>query len=298
MESDSLYYSHMLNQLYNSYKQPDITYLIKTELRKRIYNILVRSLTDSLDLFLIGSSQTGVGSHYSDCDLCLILYDSNGQIDRKYDNKLKAIGKLCEINMLLKNSELTENGEVIPAQVPILKFYDRQSSIEVNININRTVTIRNTHLLYIYAELDYRVKPLIVAVKLLARKNGINRAFNKSLTSYSINLMVIYFLQTVCEPPVLPCLQNEFPNIFTNNILQLRLEKNIISKIGFQSRNTEELGLLFLKFLEYYSYSDKIDKVISIRTASYRDKSEYVVVNGNQRQWNSILLIEEPFDLS
>jgi len=43
-----------------------------------------------------------------------------------------------------------ENPQLITAKVPILKFCDVQEGIEIDLNCNNAVGIRNTHLLYCY----------------------------------------------------------------------------------------------------------------------------------------------------
>lgn len=81
------------------------------------------------------------------------------------------------------------------AKVPILKFRDSQYGFEVDLNCNNAVGIRNTHLLHCYARLDWRVRPLIIIVKLWAQANNINDAKNMTISSYSLALMVINYLQ-------------------------------------------------------------------------------------------------------
>jgi poly(A) RNA polymerase GLD2 len=44
---------------------------------------------------------------------------------------------------------------------------------------------------------DWRVRPLVLIVKLWAHEHGINNAKDMTISSYSLVLMVIHFLQ--CE---------------------------------------------------------------------------------------------------
>ena len=46
--------------------------------------------------------------------------------------------------------------EVIPATVPILRLTDRVSRLQVDINVESTVGVRNTHLLHSYAQCESR----------------------------------------------------------------------------------------------------------------------------------------------
>jgi len=294
-ETDSL--SILLWNIYQQQKQSETIYRVKMELRQKIYSLLKESMTERIDLYLIGSSLTGIGSSTSDTDLCLIIYDSDDKIDKQYEVKSNAVSKLRQINEILKLNGISIDSQVIPALVPILKFSEKSSGIEVNINLNRTVTIRNTHLLHTYSRIDWRVAPLILTVKLWARKNGINSAYDKSLTSYSLSLMVIYYLQSVCDPPVLPCLQKQCPQLFSCDVAQLRLGD--ISMVQFTAKNNQSLGQLFAKFMRYFSLEFPFYKVISVRTGSLIDRSLFMSKNdrtGKQRQWKCHICIEEPFD--
>ena len=52
------------------------------------------------------------------------------------------------------------------------------------------------------------MRPLVLAVKFWAKTRHVKEAFEGYLSSYSYVLMVINFLQSGVEPPVLPCLQS------------------------------------------------------------------------------------------
>lgn len=92
-------------------------------------------------------------------------------------------------------SDFVVDPHVIMAKVPILKFKDAKNGFEVDLNCNNAVGIRNTHLLHCYAQLDWRVRPLVIIVKLWAQANNINDAKNMTISSYSLALMVIHYLQ-------------------------------------------------------------------------------------------------------
>lgn len=85
--------------------------------------------------------------------------------------------------------------ELICAKVPILKFHDGSRNLDVDLNCNNCVGIRNTHLLHCYACLDWRVRALVLIVKMWARSNNINDAKTMTISSYSLALMVLHFLQ-------------------------------------------------------------------------------------------------------
>lgn len=105
--------------------------------------------------------------------------------------------------------------KLIEAKVPILRvtFNPPYDDITVDLNANNPVGIKNTHMLYYYAHCksllfscltnaehsfflgDWRVRPLVLVVKEWARKQSINDAMRSTLSSYSLVLMVIHYLQ-------------------------------------------------------------------------------------------------------
>ena len=62
---------------------------------------------------------------------------------------------------------------------------------------------------------DWRVRPLVVVVKLWAREHEINDAKSMTISSYSLTLMVIHYLQSGVHPPVLTCLQRVSTHVNT-----------------------------------------------------------------------------------
>lgn len=61
---------------------------------------------------------------------------------------------------------------------------------------------------------DWRLRPLVLVAKLWAQCHNINNAKNMTISSYSLALMVIHFLQYAVDPPVLPCLHEMYPEKF------------------------------------------------------------------------------------
>lgn len=114
---------------------------------------------------------------------------------------------------------LSQNFNFIPAKVPILRFVHPESNIEVDLNYNNCVGVRNSHLQHCYSLLDWRLRPLAVMVKLWAQYHDINNAKDLTISSYSLILMVIHFLQCGVSPPILPCLHTKYPEHFDVSLI-------------------------------------------------------------------------------
>jgi hypothetical protein len=102
---------------------------------------------------------------------------------------------------------------VLGAKVPVLKLEGITSpngtKVAADICLSNSLAQHNTQLLKTYATIfdDQRVPLLCKAVKLWAKRRGVNDAHAGSLSSYAWVLMVVFYLQVMPYPPVLPCLQ-------------------------------------------------------------------------------------------
>uniref|UniRef100_A0A3B5JY32 polynucleotide adenylyltransferase n=1 Tax=Takifugu rubripes TaxID=31033 RepID=A0A3B5JY32_TAKRU len=233
-------------------------------------------------LYLTGSSMNELGCRSSDADLCLVIKGN------KRPNPLQVLPVL---QRLFGGLLYIEKTQLIRAKVPILRFREKGSNLEFDLNVNNTVGIRNTFLLRAYSYADRRIKPMILVVKKWARHHQINDASKGTLSSYTLVLMVLNYLQTsvLSLGLFVLCLNiQECFNPFVDVDLVPEGPKRIPPYI---SRNQAPLGELLLGFLEYYAIHFRWDKyVISVREAQVLPKT-------NSQQWkNKYICVEEPFE--
>nr|XP_023013226.1 poly(A) RNA polymerase gld-2 homolog A-like [Leptinotarsa decemlineata] len=281
--------------VFTSKAQKEDTYESKISLWKNIF-LNIRKCLSSYGLFMVGSTMSGFGLESSDIDMCLLTKPCTN--DPRHD----ALQHLESIKNLLLKNELTDvDPELIYAKVPILKFKDKDTGFEIDLNCNNSVGIRNTRLLYCYARLDWRVRPIVIMVKLWAQANNINDAKNMTVSSYSWALMVIHYLQCGVTPPVLPCLHGLIPEKFSDHESHsMDVQEEISSIRDFKSDNIMSLGELLIGFFQYYSLYNFQQYAISVRTGSSLpiDECRYLKAPKNDpHQWK-YLCIEEPFDLT
>lgn len=273
-------------------QQTEDVYRNKMELWKKLF-YHIKGIYPKYGLFLVGSTISGFGSNNSDMDMCLLVRHS------EMDQRIEAVGHLERVLKCLRQCSFIKNADLIQAKVPILKFKDAEHGLEVDLNCNNAVGIRNTHMLFCYAQMDWRVRPLVLIVKLWAASQGINDAKNMTISSYSLVLMVINFLQCGVNPSVLPCLHKLHPSKFQPHtdlhFIDLHEELQPI-----KSENNQSLGELFAAFLEYYAQFDYTKNAVSVRTGSCLSIEECRHARSfknDPHQWK-YLCIEEPFDLT
>ncbi|XP_055487641.1 poly(A) RNA polymerase GLD2 isoform X3 [Leucoraja erinacea] len=253
--------------------------LCRTQIQREIQRLFPQTR-----LYLVGSSLNGFGTRYSDADLCLVLKEM------PMNQRSEACHILGLIQQLFYRLSYIDRPQLIRAKVPIVKFRDKVSGVEFDLNVNNVVGIRNTFLLRSYASTESRVRPLVLVVKKWAHYHGINDASRGTLNSYSLVLMVLHYLQTLPEP-VVPSLQKEYPECFEPT-MQLQFVHRRGSNISpYSSLNNSNLGDLLVGFLRYYATEfDWSNSIISIREAK-------VIPKTNEMEWkNKYICVEEPYD--
>ncbi|XP_027738305.1 poly(A) RNA polymerase GLD2 isoform X1 [Empidonax traillii] len=256
--------------------------LCRTELQREIQLIFPQSR-----LYLVGSSLNGFGTRSSDADLCLVVQEE--PVNQK--TEARRILSLVQKLFSTKLSSYIERPQLIRAKVPIVKFRDKVSSyVEFDLNVNNVVGIRNTFLLRTYAFIENRVRPLVLVIKKWASFHEINDASRGTLSSYSLVLMVLHYLQTLPEP-ILPSLQKNYPECF-DPTMQLHLVHQAPCTIPpYISKNGSSLGDLLIGFFKYYATEfDWSHQMISVREAKAIPRPDGI-------EWrNKFICVEEPFD--
>ncbi|XP_011638103.1 poly(A) RNA polymerase gld-2 homolog A-like isoform X1 [Pogonomyrmex barbatus] len=273
-------------------QQTEDTYKKKIMLWKHL-NTYFKSIHQHYNIFFVGSTMNGFGSNDSDVDICLLVKDVD------VDNRDMSLHHLLEIYDNFSQCDFVDRLNLIHARVPIITFYDTVRKFKADMNCNNSIAIKNTHLLYCYSKLDWRVKPLTLVIKLWAQVHDINDAKKKTLSSYCLCLMVIHFLQCGTSPPILPCLHSIFPNKFQDRCIyniDIHEELNIPSSSQLP-KNNQSLGELLIEFFKYYMQFDFDQYAISVRLGSKILKTYCSEASGDSYQWK-YLCIEEPFDLS
>lgn len=165
---------------------------------------------------------------------------------------------------ILRRSKMTIIQELLAARVPILKVLDPVSSFHLDVCLNNELGHHNTNMLYAYANMESRVRPLCLLVKYWAKRRGINDAYRGTLSSYAYVLMIIQFLQAR-SPTVLPCLQQMAGGKplrgAQSPVVRVASKDGVVCNAYFDSTvkkfdsgNQESLGELLIAFLHHFAY--------------------------------------------
>ncbi|CAH0588239.1 unnamed protein product [Chrysodeixis includens] len=262
-------------------QQTEETFRKKMNLWRYLF-ITIKTIFPRYGLYVVGSTMSGFGLDSSDMDLCLYV--------RPVDELEPRAHALLHLNYILSyirsfdpiHSHL--DAELIQAKVPILKFRDSRNGLQVDLNCNNVVGIRNTNLLHCYSRLDWRVRPLVALTKLWAQAHDINDARHRTLSSYSLTLMVIHFLQCGTQPAILP----------------RACEAGAAGGEARRAHNRLSLAELFLHMLRYYAEFPYDSMAVSVRAGARVPVADCRAARAHKNdphQWK-LLCVEEPFDLT
>ena len=99
--------------------------------------------------------------------------------------------------------------QIYNAKVPIVKFRQDFLDLECDLSEQSSSGIEMSSLLYLWGNLDVRVRPLVFVIRKWAKENDLVKSVRPTsfFTNFPLTLMVIFFLQTKTILPPLNKLQ-------------------------------------------------------------------------------------------
>lgn len=255
---------------------------------------LVRSMWGAR-LLPFGSSASGLHFAGADVDACILPETAAA----RFPEHKRALYQLCD---RLRRMGMLNCIALTKPRVPIVKFTEPDSGLECDVGVGNALGLHNTAMLRQYVQLDERVKPLALAVKLWARARRINEPPRHTLSSYCYVLLVIRHLQ-LCEPPVLPCLQalkgrgaHGLPPVPGYDTAFCSSAEAVAESFPQLGTNRASVAELLSSFFERYADYDWEGSVVCprlTRDLSREEKDWLPGVPGDRH----LLCIEDPFDL-
>ncbi len=264
----------------------------RDRLASRLEKILSRRFNNNVTVETFGSSKTGFSLNSGDLDICLSF------------NKKTPSRVMDKISRLLFEEGMNDIRSIPNASVPIVKFSDPRSGLDVDISLDNRLAIYNSDMLKSYAQ-EHRLQQFVQMVKYWASRRDINDAFKGTLSSYAWTLLAIQHAQMI-QPPLAPNRQIDFqskPVSFQGTMYDVGFNND-----EFKTKNKQSLASLLLSFFDRYATRwDWESMVVSIRNGqplSTREKKwEHkgplpleVVTGADKGKMEHIMPIEDPFN--
>lgn len=123
-------------------------------------------------------------------------------------------------------------------------------------------------LLYLFGEIDQRVRPLVFCIRHWAKHAKIIKPYPAwSLSNFGLTCLTIFFLQQL-KQPILPSI-NYLNTIFPDNCSTMDSKD-----LNFKTKNIESVSTLLCQFFNYYSNFDFLSNGMSLHTGKVIEKEE------------------------
>ncbi|XP_072747868.1 poly(A) RNA polymerase, mitochondrial isoform X2 [Anoplolepis gracilipes] len=164
-----------------------------------------------------GSSLNGFGRKR--CDLDLVLVSDNIEENKSASRlvfhtkpmKLSERHETKEFMRILASvmqhfiSGVHNVRKILEARVPIIKFHYEYTNIECDLTTTNMTAVYMSELLYLYGEIDWRVRPLVTVIRKWAKSQEITSDVpGQWITNFSLSLLVLFYLQ---QKDILPSLK-------------------------------------------------------------------------------------------
>ncbi|RKP25601.1 hypothetical protein SYNPS1DRAFT_6896, partial [Syncephalis pseudoplumigaleata] len=147
-------------------------------------------------------------------------------------NRSRLVDELFNLSNALKRRGIATDVRVVhKARVPIIKIVDVTTRYPVDISLNITNGIHSARMVKRFSEQLPAMKPIMLLIKQFLTQRSMNEVFTGGLSSYSLMIMTVSFLQ------MHPLLQTG----------RIKAEEN--------------LGVLLMEFLELYGTHFSYEKV-------------------------------------
>ena len=159
-----------------------------TQLKLHLWSALsgILEARQKVKLAPFGSSFTLFGVEGSDLDLAIFPGEDETR------SKVEVLQEALEI--LTAEGVVENNGELVLARIPVLKVTHAATgtALDLVVETGDPREVRNAHLFLHYNMLDWRLAPLLLAVRCWARGHRVNQAVKHSLSS---PVLTIHYLQ-------------------------------------------------------------------------------------------------------
>ncbi|XP_015183071.1 PREDICTED: poly(A) RNA polymerase, mitochondrial-like isoform X2 [Polistes dominula] len=277
----SLSISNQMTNLYQKYKLDELEIRLKFQTIVQLEKCF-QGFFPNITIHPFGSFVNGYGKKLSDLDL--ILFTDVCKKDST-SNRLVYHGKSTNIDekqhthafmgVLADSMKYIIPGifnvrKIFNARVPIIKFQNFFTHTECDLSLSNTIATYMSELLFLYGEEDERVRPLVFTIRKWAEDNKLTSIHpGKTITNFSLTLLVIFYLQQV---DILPGINSitTFSEISNNNKNNVRgIYTNYSPNLSKSHVNNDaHLSALLIDLFKFYATFDFGSQKICLRTAT------------------------------
>ncbi|XP_011175208.1 poly(A) RNA polymerase, mitochondrial [Solenopsis invicta] len=259
--------------LYEGIKLTDLEVRLRFHTAHHLEQYFSR-LFHNMRVLPFGSSINGFGRKRCDLDLLLV---PDGNNESNIASRLVFHTKSMKHNDRNETKEflgILANGmqyfipgvynvrKILEARVPIIKFRYDYTHTECDLSAINMTAIYMTELLNLYGEMDWRVRPLVITIRVWAKSQEITSDVpGQWITNFPLTLLVLFYLQ---QKKILPSLKM-LKTYATRNDMRtaengidctfLRDINKLPADYKYKS-NQDSLETLLYGFFEYYSTFD------------------------------------------
>lgn len=241
---------------------------------------------------LFGSSVNGFGK--MGCDLDFILRVRQDQYKAPPDSRLMFHTKVSLSNERSQTQRQMETigdimhlflpgisnvRRILQARVPIIKFNHECLDLDVDLSMNNLTGLYMSELLYLFGEIDERVRPLTFCVRKWANATGLtNPSPGRWISNFSLTLLVIFFLQRL-KVPILPPINLLVKSATKDDIriadddINCTFQRDL-NHLTFQRENRDSLSYLLVQFFEFYTQFDFSQRSASLLEGAPKLKAD------------------------
>ncbi|KAF4678102.1 hypothetical protein FOL47_005381 [Perkinsus chesapeaki] len=249
-----------------------------------------------------GSAINGFWTPHSDVDVCIQVPG--------HQTRAEQIVLLRKLATALARVTTHFVEPRFSARIPIIHWSPKVpgSMLATDISVNNTLAVVNSRLIGAYMEIDPRLRPLGIAVKYWCKARGINDRSRGTLSSFSLILMMIHFLQRR-PAPVLPslqdlALQHNMPPLYVQGVdCRFATDPKMVSdELDYLckehgGRNTESVGYLLHEFFRYYGYMYKFGTIAIRDVAAANSSASTSQSRATSPSAGVYLFVDNPFEV-
>lgn len=209
--------SEQIENCYSILKLDDIELRLRFQMSHEIERCFLGSFPN-VEVLPFGSTVNGFGRMGCDLDMFitldrvkkdasekrLVFQTKRSELNGKYHQNIKLLETIGEI---MRNfvPGVTDVVKILHARVPIIKFNNSYTGIECDLSLSNMSALYMSELLYLYGEIDRRVRPIIFTLRKWAQVKEITCATpGEHITNFSLTLLILFYLQ---NKKILPSLQ-------------------------------------------------------------------------------------------